>query len=105
MRVLFCWGACCVVARSERYYDDVDEMRAFMSMFVELVGMFGSDIPTMPNGCGPGCKGGHTHVPPGESERANENDRNIMNPPQDGRDSMVRDGSVRYCTIQDNMER
>lgn len=48
-------------ARSE--HDDVDEMRAFMSMFMELVGMFGSDIP---NGCGPGCKGGHGHVPSGE---------------------------------------
>lgn len=64
------WSVC---ARSERYYDDVDEMRAFMSMFMELVGMFGSDIPTMPNGCGPDCKGGHAHVPPGESERASEN--------------------------------
>lgn len=52
--------------RSERVYDDVDEMRAFMSMFMELVGMFGSDIPNMANGCGPGCKGGHVHVPPGE---------------------------------------
>ncbi|CAM9929828.1 unnamed protein product, partial [Discosporangium mesarthrocarpum] len=49
----------------ERFYDDVDEMRAFMSMFMELVGMFGSDIPAMPNGCGPGCKGGHGHMPPG----------------------------------------
>lgn len=45
---------CLFCPRSERYYDDVDEMRAFMSMFMELVGMFGSDIPTMPNGCGPG---------------------------------------------------
>ncbi|CBN74776.1 Heat shock protein 40 like protein/ DnaJ domain containing protein [Ectocarpus siliculosus] len=50
---------------SERFYDDVDEMRAFMSMFMELVGMFGSDIPSMPNGCGPGCKGGHVQMPPG----------------------------------------
>jgi hypothetical protein len=24
----------------ERYYDDVDEMRAFMRMFMDLVGMF-----------------------------------------------------------------
>ncbi|CAM9178065.1 unnamed protein product, partial [Scytosiphon promiscuus] len=47
---------------SERFYDDVEEMRAFMSMFMELVGMFGND---MPNGCGPGCKGGHVHAPPG----------------------------------------
>ena len=56
-------------SRNERFDDDVDEMRAFMSMFMELVGMFGSEIPTssMPNGCGPGCNGGHVHVPPGES--------------------------------------
>ncbi|CAN0476449.1 unnamed protein product, partial [Ectocarpus sp. 8 AP-2014] len=40
-------------------------MRAFMSMFMELVGMFDSDIPSMPNGCGPGCKGGHVQMPPG----------------------------------------
>ncbi|CAM9626538.1 unnamed protein product [Ectocarpus sp. 13 AM-2016] len=40
-------------------------MRAFMSMFMELVGMFGSDIPSMPNGCGPGCTGGHVQMPPG----------------------------------------
>lgn len=48
---------------SDRFYDDVDEMRAFMSMFMELVGMFGSDIP---NGCASGCKRGHVNVPSGE---------------------------------------
>lgn len=71
-RTFFCFGS-----RSERFYDDVDEMRAFMSMFMELVGMFGSDIPSMPNGCGPGCKGGHVQMPPGEraSELASEHGR------------------------------
>lgn len=52
--------------RCERFYDDVDEMRAFMSMFMELVDMFGSDVPRMANGCVPGCKGGHPHLPAGE---------------------------------------
>ena len=45
---------CLFCPRSELCSDAFDEMRASMSMFMELVGMLGSDIPTMPNGCGPG---------------------------------------------------
>lgn len=62
MSFLCCWE------RDDRFFDDVDEMRAFMSMFMDLVGMFGSDVPPVPNGCGPGCKGGHVHVPSGERQ-------------------------------------
>ena len=38
--------SCLFCPRSELYSDAFDEMRASMSMFMELVGMLGSDIPT-----------------------------------------------------------
>lgn len=52
--------------RCDRFYDDVDEMQAFRSMFMELVDMLGSDMPPMSNGCVPGCQGGHSHISPGK---------------------------------------
>lgn len=55
-----------VLNREERFLDDVEEMRDFVKVFREFFEMFGSEVPNIPNGCGPGCKGGHVHVPPGK---------------------------------------